>query len=820
MDKKGRRQAGGTDGLRRTKPKPRKDAKGGHKGKATSEDFSYTQNREVSWLRFDDRVLDEAFDETVPLFERLKFVAIFGSNLDEWFMIRIGGLSDLTLLKRQPRDNKSNETPAEQLRTVLSMLPALIERQQDAFAQIEAHLAERGLARVSRDELTDADRVAIARHFDARLAPFVSPMIVDPRHPFPNLRNGQLYVTCSLDGDDEEGLLGLVEIPPALERVVALPPTASEWRYILVEDVVLACLDGCFGDYVVTSAATIRVTRNADLDPDGEGVGEEEDYRQHMKKVLKLRQRLQAVRLEVGGSLHADLLGYVRQELGLEERRIFTCDMPLDLSYVYGLERHIPEESVAELTFEPFRPQVSPMVDLTRPVRPQIEDHDALLFYPYESMSPLLVLLKEAAGDDACVSIRITLYRVAKQSKLCESLVLAAENGKEVTVLMELRARFDEANNIAWAERLEHAGCTVIYGSEGYKVHSKICQIAYHDQAGVSYITCLGTGNFNEKTALLYSDFMLLTAHGGIGEDGNVFFRNLSLGNLSGSYRHLGVAPSGLKPLVMRGLEREIERARRGEGAQVFMKMNSLTDRDVIDKLSDACREGVRVILIIRGICCIRANVKGRTEGLVIRQIVGRFLEHARVYAFGVETDTVYLSSADMMTRNTERRVEIAYPVLDPTCKALVVGYMNLQLADNAKARQLTEEGTWEVVGRGGNARRIASQELLLSLAYRRAHAGGVAGPLGLPTSIRTQLADDEMERLGALPAISSYGDAATPAPRPAPIPQAKGAAACANRDEVEPSSIIRGGRVSLGFRLIGLGIRELFTGSLSRRRK
>lgn len=733
-----------------------KDQKDAH---AKARDFSYTQNREVSWLRFDNRVLDEAFDETVPLFERLKFVSIFGSNLDEWFMIRIGGLSDLTLLKHQPRENKSNQTPSEQIDTVLGMLPDLIARQGRAFASIERSLADHGLTRVASEDLTDADRAQIKRAYDLSIAPIISPMIIDPRHPFPNLRNGNLYVTCALDGEDEKGLLGIVEVPTSLGRVIKLPSTEREYRYILMEDAMLEMLSGCFGDYAPTASAVIRVTRNADIDPDGEGVEEEEDYRQHMKKVLKRRQRLQPVRLEVEGYLPEEQLTEVRERLGLTSKRVFQTDMPLDLDgYVYGLEGKIPEAFRPSLVFDPFVPQVSPMVDASRPMRPQVEDHDVLLTYPYESMSPLLQLLREASGDDACISIKITLYRVAKRSKLCESLIAASENGKEVTVLMELRARFDEANNIEWADRLEQAGCTVIYGQEGFKVHSKICQITYHDESGISRITCLGTGNFNEKTAKLYSDFMLLTAHRGIAEDGNTFFRNLSLGNLKGSYSYLGVAPSGLKPLVMRGLNREIGRARAGEPAQVFMKMNSLTDRDVIDKISEACCAGVRVMLVIRGICCIKADIPHKTEGLIAHQIVGRFLEHARVYAFGVDTDILYLSSADMMTRNTERRVEIAYPVLDPACKERVIEFVNLQLADNVKARRLTREGTWGKLAPAPDEPRIDSQELLLAKSYLQTEEyADAAADASLVAKANPMLEADASQTLQALPRIGRY---------------------------------------------------------------
>ena len=697
------------------------------KGKRASDDenderdFSYTQNRELSWLRFDDRILDEAYDETVPAFERLKFCEIVESNLDEWFMIRVGGLSDLASLKNQPKDNKSNMTPDEQLAAIFKALPSLVERHEKGLEIVEDALAEKGLVRVSPAKYTEEDRAAVVRHYERRLAPIISPLIVDPRHPFPNLRNGRLFVACSLDGEEETDLLGIIELPRTEARVVALPSSPKAYRYTLLEDVLETCLDQCFGEYVPKRSAVIRVTRNADIDPDGEGVEEEEDYRQHMKKVLKLRQRLQPVRLEIRGKLGKKLEDLIASELSLEPRRVFRLERPIDLGYVYGLESRIPDHEHTACVYRPFEPQISPMVDLSQPMRGQVEDHDVLLTYPYESMTPLLRLVREASADDACISIKITLYRVAKSSHLCESLISAAEAGKDVTVLMELRARFDEANNIAWAERLEDAGCTVIYGSEGFKCHSKICQITYHDHDGLSRITCLGTGNFNEKTATLYSDFMLLTADEGIGADGNTFFRNLSLGNLRGSYKHLGVAPVGLKPLVMRGLDREISRAREGAPAKVFLKMNSLTDRDVIDKISEACEAGVSVVMIVRGICCIKAGIPGKTDGLVVRQIAGRFLEHARIYAFGEYMDTIYLSSADMMTRNTERRVEIAYPVRDPECAEIVRHFIELQLADNVKARQLTSEGTWEHVESAENAPRVICQEELLREAYAKA---------------------------------------------------------------------------------------------------
>ncbi|PWM34702.1 MAG: polyphosphate kinase 1 [Coriobacteriia bacterium] len=813
-----------------SKEKNLKAAKGQKAKKPSPErDFSYTQNRELSWLRFDDRVLDEAYDEKVPLFERLKFCEIFDSNLNEWFMIRVGGLSDLASLKNQPKDNKSNETPAEQLDSIFAALPPLVERHEEAIHLVEGELAGKGLARVEPADYTEDDLAAVKKLFDEKISPIASPLVVDPRHPFPNLRSGRLYVACSLTGPAESGLLGIIEVPTAEQRVVPLPSSAKCYRYTLVEDVIRTCLGSCFGDFHPQDAAVLRVTRNADIDPDDEGVEEEEDYRQHMKKVLKMRQRLQPVRLEVQGDLDKKLEELVASELGLEPRRAFHVGRPLDLGYVYGLEGKIPDLYHSEVVFRPFEPQPSDMVVAGKPMREQVEDHDVLLTYPYESMAPLLSLLREASADDACIQIKITLYRVAKSSHLCESLIAAAENGKDVTVLMELRARFDEANNIAWAERLEDAGCTVIYGSEGFKCHSKICQVTYHDQSGISRITCLGTGNFNEKTARLYSDFMLLTANPGIAEDGNVFFRNLSLGNLRGQYKYLGVAPISLKPLVMRGIDREIGRARCGEPARIFLKMNSLTDRDVIDKISEACEAGVEVQMTIRGIACIKAGVPGKTDGLEVRQIVGRFLEHARIYAFGDDADIIYLSSADMMTRNTERRVEIAYPVFDPTCREIVKHFMALQHADNVKARRLDRNGEWRRVPVSEGEMPVNSQETLLAEAYERARlaAAGEPSPRGRKpeaTAEATPAASSAEKTGDALAAakakVEHAAEAETPrkaAKKPArpAEPASTGAQGSAKASQLAAAGSAKApeGRFARAFALIGEGFRTLFTG-------
>lgn len=820
-------------------------------------DFSYTQNRELSWLRFDNRVLDEAFDESVPLFERLKFVSIFESNLDEFLMVRVGGLSDLAELKKQPVDNKGNMTASEQVDAVMAEMPGLLTRWESIFKSIEGKLDTLGVHRARIDSLTPEERTFVTRYFQAYVSPVISPLVIDPRHPFPNLRNGALYLACGLDGaTDEESLLGLIEIPASMNRVVEIPSPTGTYSYILLEDVILACLDSCFGSYKPLDRALIRVTRNADIDPDGEGVEEEEDYRQHMKRILKKRLRLQPVVLAVSGSLEKATLKTIRKALELSRRSVFTCDIPLDLGYVFGIEGKIPEHLRNELLFTPFKPQSNPNIDMTRSIREQVLQHDKLLFYPYEAMNPFLDLVHEAAYDPECISLRITLYRVAKQSRLCESLIDAAENGKEVTVLMELRARFDEQNNIEWAERLEEAGCTVIYGSEGFKCHSKICQLTYREGMALTRLTLLGTGNFNEKTAKLYSDFMLMTAHPGIGEDANLFFRNLSLGNLRGDYRFLGVAPVGLKPLIMRGLDREIQRALAGEPARVFFKLNSLTDREVIDKIAEASCAGVRVDMIIRGISCLKPGVPGKTENVHVRSIVGRFLEHARVYAFGVDSDMIYLSSADMMTRNTEHRVEIAFPVLDPTCRALVHEYMGMQLRDNVKARSLTSDGTWVPVERAEGEKPFNSQEALLERAYRNAEAAAqqraqekervaeeaiqaevehgaaakseavAAPPVNEPEAAaepaaeaRPAPAPEPQPTTPEVQKVQATVIEPEPAPAPRPEPQVTKPApeTSARRDKPAGKTKAierhRPGRVRMGLGLIGLGLKTLITG-------
>jgi polyphosphate kinase len=687
-------------------------------------DFSYTQNRELSWLQFDNRVLEEARDESVPLFERFKMASIFESNLDEFVMIRLGSLSELASLEFQPVDNKSNQTPSEQLEAVYEVLPGYIEQHDEVVSDLEAQMEQHGIMRVQWKDFTPEDRKALESFYQNEVLPVASPQIVNPRHPFPNLHNDTLYAVFNLANAQETGLLGIVELPSSLSRFIQIKHDVHTLRYTLLEDVILAFADKLFGDFHTSERAVIRVTRNGDIDPDEGAFDLEDDYRQHIKKVLKQRLRLNPVRLEVQGKFSKPLVKFMRKSLELSEQQVFYVNSPLRLGdYAFSLEGKVSAGLAQELTYPKFSPQAAGSVDPNVPMHEQVEDHDLLLFYPYESMEPFLRLLRESANDPDVVQIKITLYRVAKKSKLCESLIAAAENGVDVTVVMELRARFDEENNIEWAERLEDAGCTVLYGSSGFKVHSKICQITRKRNGEVIRITQLGTGNYNEKTAGLYADYSYMTADPRIGEDANKFFRNMQIGNLNGEYSYLGVAPVGLKPLIMKGIDREIAKARCGEEAHIWFKMNSITDREVIDKISEASCAGVKVDLIVRGISCLLPGVPGKTENVTVRCIVGRWLEHARVYMFGVDKDVIYLSSADMMTRNTEHRVEIAYPLLDPKLRERVAADIDVQMRDNTKARVLTATGRHAHIKVGAGEPLVGAQDFFAHRAIEEHEA-------------------------------------------------------------------------------------------------
>ena len=684
-------------------------------------DTRYTQERELSWLRFNERVLEEAKDESVPLFERLKFAAIFTSNLDEFFMIRVGSIYDMTLSTQAHADSKSGLTPTQQLQAIFKAVPALYKQRDKIVAALEKRLRTCNICNLTPGELDGKERKQTERWFRDYVLPILSPMVIDSHHPFPHLPSNSLTVALSLRLGGSR-CFGLVPIPKALPPYFQLEEQGL--RYLLTEQVVLHFADQLFEQYQVEEKCVISVTRNADISPEDEDYDVGEDFRAHMQKILKKRARLAPVRLEIQGDASDELQQFLCQRLNLAFEQVFRSKSPLSMGYVYALEKKLPEESAAALCYPPYTPQWPAGLIKGEKLIPQLLRRDALLFYPYHSMEPFLQLVREAANDPAVLSIKITIYRLASTAKLVEYLAAAAENGKDVTVLMELRARFDEQNNIAWAQRLEEAGCTMLYGFEHYKVHSKICLITRRERGHIQYITQIGTGNYNEKTAKLYTDFCLMTASPAIGGDGAAFFQNMATSNLNGDYHQLMVAPHSLKNRILELIDREMQKARQGQPARIFFKVNSVTDRTLIDKLAQASQAGVPVILNVRGICCLRPGVPGLTDRIRVFSIVGRFLEHPRIYAFGVGEGTrLYIGSADLMTRNTERRVEIACPVVDPDVRRQIRQYMALFCSDNVKARNMGPDGNYTPVPRPEGATPVNAQAQLMSLALQDARA-------------------------------------------------------------------------------------------------
>lgn len=682
--------------------------------------YSYTENRELSWLKFNLRVLEEADCPQTPAFERLKFISIFTSNLDEFYMVRVGSLYDLAQAGDLEPDNKSGLTCAEQLAAIYKETPDLYKRRDQSYHDVAKALEEHHICRPQISELTANEHKYIDKYFKRSILPLLSPQVVDNMHPFPHLNNKQPYVAAVLKHGKNE-CYGLVPVLPALGRIIALPE--SDLRFVLLEDVILEYADQIFEQYNVTEKTVICVTRNADIDTD-EGLYDADiDFRQHMKKILKKRARLAPVRLEAASSMSKNLQSFLCERLSLGNDQVFVSKTPLNMSYVFALEDMLPSADKQLLVNQPFQPQNTPELLSHQSIIRQVLKKDILLSYPFESMKPFLSLIKEAANDPGVLSIKITLYRISRESKLAESLIEAAENGKEITVLMELRARFDEQNNIEWAQRLEEAGCNVIYGFDGYKVHSKICLITRKDRSKIQYITQIGTGNYNEKTSRLYTDLSLITTDPDICTDAVNFFKNMALSNLEGTYKKLWVAPYSLKSNVIKKIEGEIDKAKLGRPAAIIMKMNSLTDRDIIDKLSEASQAGVPVELIIRGICCLIPGIPGKTENISVISIVGRFLEHSRVYCFGIGNEKeLYIASADMMTRNTQRRVEIACPVENQILKEQIYKMLQIMLNDTVKGRKLYPDGQYRFRDREPFA--IASQEQFMQLAIERAHNG------------------------------------------------------------------------------------------------
>ena len=652
----------------------------------------YTQNRELSWLQFNARVLAEAEDENVPLLERFKFLAIFTSNLDEFFMIRVGSLDDMAAVDKEHTDSKSGLTAKEQLHLIYKAVEPLYARRDAAFSDVDSKLSAIGLRRLTMDSLAPDEQKYIKRYFKDIIAPVLSPQIVDSHHPFPHLEGKVLHIAALLSHKKTERL-GLLPVPASLPPVVFLPETPS--RYILTEDILLAYADHVFEMYDVLEKTVLCVTRNADIQVDDETFGVEGgDFRKKMEKLLRQRRRMAVVRVEINRPISDHFKEHFRSRFEVSDAQIFLSrTAPLKLGYAFSLGEHLPEKKRAFLSDAPFTPQQPAMLSAGQSLLKAALQRDILLSYPYESMEPFLQMIREAANDPAVLAIRITIYRLASKAKLVEYLCAAAENGKDVTALIELRARFDEQNNIDWSERMEEAGCKIIYGFEDYKVHSKICLITRRERGAVRHITQVGTGNYNEKTAKQYTDVSLITADERIGQDAGAFFNNMALGNLSGHYSRLFVAPTSLKNNILALMDEQIAK---GKDGYILLKFNSLTDIDVIAKLREASCAGVTVEMIVRGICCLLPGVPGHTENITVTSIVGRFLEHSRIYVFGRgDEEKMYISSADLMTRNTERRVEIACPIDDPAVRTRLHDILYAMQHDTVKARVLQPDGTY-----------------------------------------------------------------------------------------------------------------------------
>ena len=656
------------------------------------ERYRYTQNRELSWLRFNQRVLEEAADESNPLLERLKFVAIFSSNLDEFFMVRVGSLFDLAAVSPEAVDNKTGMTPIQQLRRIYETVPGFIEQKKRIYAGVRAALAEAGVEDVTYPSLSAQEEKTVDRYFKADILPILSPIIIGSHHPVPHLVSKQLYVAARLQDKKGKSAVGILPVPQSLPAYVALPD--SDLRFIRTEEILLHWAPTLFGAYQVLETCLISVTRNADISFDEEKFEDtEEDFRKQVLKLLKKRGRLAVVRMELNHEISEQFFTRLTKLVQVDGEQCFVDPCPLQMGYVFTLAGALSRGKAKRLSYQPYTSRWPEDLERDKDILPQIQRRDRLLFYPFDSVDPFLRLLSEAAERPDVLSIKITIYRLASSSKIAHILCRAAENGKEVLVLMELRARFDEANNVAWSELLEEAGCQVVYGMEGFKCHSKICLITLRDKGKMGYITQIGTGNYNEKTNAMYTDLTLMTADEGIGQDAVRFFRNMLVNDLAGQYQELLVSPYGIKEQLCTLIDQEMEK---GEDGYICIKANSVTERGIIDKLRAASQAGVQVELIIRGICCLLPGVEGETERIHVTSIVGRFLEHARIYCFGKGADAkMYLSSADLMTRNLKRRVEIACPVHDREMREQLQWVLDCQLRDNGKASFLCPDGTY-----------------------------------------------------------------------------------------------------------------------------
>ena len=673
-------------------------------------------NRELSWLKFNERVLEEAENPENPLCERLTFASIYQSNLDEFYMVRVGSLVDQMLLAKDIRENKTNMTPEEQLDAILARTKKLNRKRDVVYEEIMENLEQYGIHMLNFHKIEKEDRNYLERYFEAEVAPVISPSIVGKRQPFPFLRNKEIYAVVVLETKKGKEKLGIIPCSSAgIQRLIPVPGKTG--TYMLSEELILHFVSKIFKGYHIKAKSLLRITRNADIDADAL-YDEDLDYREFMVELIKARKKLAPIRLELSREMDGDVVETLCEYLEVDKNYVFRGDIPLDLSFVFQIQDGLRKRT--ELFYEKRIPQKSPLFNSHEPILDQIAKKDRFLSYPYESIKPFLTMLHEAANDEAVVSIKMTLYRVAKQSKVVEALIEAAENGKEVFVLVELKARFDEENNIGWSRLLEDAGCHVIYGLDGYKVHSKLCQIMKKKDGNVEYYTQIGTGNYNEKTARLYTDLSLMTADPKIGMEAARVFQALAMGETVEDMEYLLVAPRCLQNKVLVMIDEEIEHAKAGEPAYIGLKMNSLTDKRIMSKLVEASCAGVHIDMVIRGICCLIPGVKGQTENIHIISIVGRFLEHSRIYIFGTqERARIYISSADFMTRNTLRRVEVAAPIEDPDIRMQIQEMFVTMLSDNRKARSMNNKGIYKIEP-SDNAP-LNSQEVFLQQAYDNA---------------------------------------------------------------------------------------------------
>ena len=673
-------------------------------------------NRELSWLKFNERVLEEAENPENPLCERLTFASIYQSNLDEFYMVRVGSLVDQMLLAKDIRENKTNMTPEEQLDAILARTKKLNRKRDVVYEEIMENLEQYGIHMLNFHKIEKEDRNYLERYFEAEVAPVISPSIVGKRQPFPFLRNKEIYAVVVLETKKGKEKLGIIPCSSAgIQRLIPVPGKTG--TYMLSEELILHFVSKIFKGYHIKAKSLLRVTRNADIDADAL-YDEDLDYREFMVELIKARKKLAPIRLELSREMDGDVVETLCEYLEVDKNFVFRGDIPLDLSFVFQIQDGLRKRT--ELFYEKRIPQKSPLFNSHEPILDQIAKKDRFLSYPYESIKPFLTMLHEAANDEDVVSIKMTLYRVAKQSKVVEALIEAAENGKEVFVLVELKARFDEENNIGWSRLLEDAGCHVIYGLDGYKVHSKLCQIMKKKDGNVEYYTQIGTGNYNEKTARLYTDLSLMTADPKIGMEAARVFQALAMGETVEDMEYLLVAPRCLQNKVLAMIDEEIEHAKAGEPAYIGLKMNSLTDKRIMSKLVEASCAGVHIDMVIRGICCLIPGVKGQTENIHIISIVGRFLEHSRIYIFGTqERARIYISSADFMTRNTLRRVEVAAPIEDSDIRMQIQEMFVTMLSDNRKARSMNNKGIYKIEP-SDNAP-LNSQEVFLQQAYDNA---------------------------------------------------------------------------------------------------